>query len=80
MCKYCDAGNNTMGGRTADANDIMEIQEGKLSFTVGVYRDVSVTDVDDHYGELYMSIAAGHTAFSDKSMPIKYCPFCGEEL
>ena len=80
MCKYCDIGNSTTSGRTTNTNDIMEIQEGKISFVVGIYRDASVTDTNDHSGELYISFDADKTAISAESIPIKYCPFCGEEL
>lgn len=80
MCKYCDAGNDTICGRTTNINDIMEIREGKLSFTVGIFRDISETDANDHYGDLYISFMADSTPISDKSIRIKYCPFCGEEL
>ena len=85
MCKYCKLKtlNKDVGERANNSISIARIKDGSQTFEVYLNRYILETDdihrnilVLDHgftYGTNWLSL-------NEKSVEIKYCPFCGEEL
>ena len=84
MCKYCKMRiiNEDFGERVNDLRPIAMIKDGRQIFDVHLYRNAAddgsktnllVAELDIDFGGYYQDLVI-------KEIPIKYCPFCGEEL
>lgn len=81
MCKYCKLEQGNPGEMLNNAPTIGELKDGHQVIELLLNR--YITD-DTHVCELVVlqSLAPnfGGDIIQSKSIPIKYCPFCGEEL
>lgn len=85
MCKYCKLKtlNKSVGEKTNESKQILKLMDGSQSFNLYLNRYVVEAD-GIHRAELSLELCAnteaGQIFVKDKSVNIKYCPFCGEEL
>lgn len=84
MCKYCEYVHFTVGGEQINNGEVMSIQNGSNMVILDVFRYLNTKDsIRDNNLGIYWGIKepSGEIRLMDiKTIPIKYCPFCGEEL
>lgn len=84
MCIYCVLKNDEYGReKTNDNGPIISIKDG--SRVLELYLDryvIEAANIHDSELRLNSSFALGEDIFTveDKTISIKYCPFCGERL
>ena len=84
MCKYCEMIhiNAETGECHNDIPTVCEVDSGPL------HAELMLNRYDDKRGfrtnqlivGMYVDTDAGTSGMGSKSIEIKYCPFCGEEL
>lgn len=84
MCKYCKLSEANDNEKWCD-NVIGETKDGSIRFSISINRYILKSensnravimmseDVTPSYEKSYINVKT-------KSIPIKYCPFCGEKL
>lgn len=84
-CKYCKTVtvNEDLGERTNGCNKVISLIDGSTVLELQLNRYI-VESQDKHDGELILehAVKIDGSVFTvkQKSIKIKYCPFCGEEL
>lgn len=82
MCRYCKLETIGEGERRNNLTRMIRIKDG--SEVIELYLARYNTDDGMHISELVVDQAvntdAGCCTVHDKSISIKYCPFCGEKL
>lgn len=85
MCKYCETRicNDRLGEKTNDCATIGTIKDGSQEFDVCM--NVYIVESEKiHRSELLLYLFANNRQttlkLKEKSIKIKYCPFCGREL
>lgn len=84
MCKYCQLGTDEDTGERLNHNkSIVKMRDGSRVIDLSINRYI-VDDMDIHRSDLVIdlgvSLDAGDFTVQEQTIPIKYCPFCGEEL
>ena len=83
MCKYCKLEQGNPGERFNDTPTIGELRDGHQTIELLLNRYISEDD-NTCMNELIVqqSLASdfGGNIIQSISIPIKYCPFCGEEF
>lgn len=85
MCKYCKLKtlNEYAGEKSNESKRIGALKDGSQLFELCLSRYI-VEEDDIHRSELILDLAFelnnGLYNVKTKYIPIKYCPFCGEEL
>lgn len=85
MCKYCKVKtiNKEVGEKTTNGDSFLKIKDGHQILEVFLDRYI-VEDDGIHRQQITLnhSVDMGANVYTlfDKSIPIKYCPFCGEKL
>ena len=85
MCKYCKLKtlNEVIGEKSNNAKTIGVLKDGSQFVEVCLNRYiVENDDVKNTYLALALGVNCTYGSFTvnEKIIPIKYCPFCGEEL
>ena len=84
MCKYCELRHTYEGSEelTNDCQIMIRIEDGSQIYEAQLWRSVEYGT--EHNAELILDhsvrLSDGEHYVETKSIPIKYCPFCGEEL
>lgn len=80
MCKYCKV-TESVSEKTNDCKFISKLRDGSRIYSLYLNRYI---DRSGSINELILSnevdYGEGPVTIKDKFVPIKYCPFCGEEL
>lgn len=84
MCKYCEFMTvNEKSGEKSAYRQITQVKDGHQIFALYLNRYIVEKD-NVHDADLIVEIAAelrdGMYTIKEEVIPIKYCPFCGEEL
>ena len=85
MCKYCKLKtlNEAVGEKVSDPTTIGKLKDGSQTFEISLNRYIVEKD-DIHRSELMLDLICkgngGVIHVKSTYIPIKYCPFCGEEL
>jgi hypothetical protein len=84
MCTYCKLEQGvTPEERLNNVPTIGELRDGHASFKLMLNRYID-DDADTRICELIIEqaieLSDGEYTVQEKHIPIKYCPFCGEEL
>lgn len=83
MCKYCKLEPGVPGERLNGVQRIGDITDGCTSFNLMLNRyidDDAGTRICELIIEEAIELSDGEHTVQEKYIPIKYCPFCGEEL
>ena len=84
MCKYCKMKtiNESLGERTNDMRVIGVIKDGRQIFDAHLHR--YKTNNSEGFNYLVLELDIDYGGYTQdlviKEIPIKFCPFCGEEL
>lgn len=84
MCRYCEYVHFTVGGEQINNGEVMSIQNDSNVVILDVFRYLNTKDnIRDNNLGIHWGIKepSGEIRLMYiKTIPIKYCPFCGEEL
>lgn len=81
MCKYCKLRETKIPGElTNDYRSIGSIRDGITYFSLIMNRYKCTSHVNELVLEQSICINGTDYVVKTKEIPIKYCPFCGEEL